>query len=583
MHKRAFITRIPRLGADPAVAGLLTKAPAVVPADRRRLPLFRFFFTTPPPNPLQPVFPACREETVPALSIFVKVFRSRDRASRMCKAVQFERDSVFLGTHKCFTVNAVLCHAVALMENRVLADRYRLISKLGEGGMGSVWRAEHLTLHTHVAVKLIDSQIAESQQATLRFEREAQAAAELRSTHIVQILDYGVDGHTPYIVMELLEGESLATRLERLGTLSMNDLVAILSQVVRALTRAHQRGIVHRDLKPDNIFIVREDHEEVVKVLDFGIAKKLQSLTVSDGVKTHTGMVLGTPYYMSPEQALGATDIDYRTDIWSLGVIACQCLTGRRPFDRDTLTALLMAICHETMAKPSDLGAVPAGFDEWYARAVARDKAVRFESVASAVEQLRELDGNGSLLALAVDESGSARADVPEHPQALPHSTLGGPRFAETANPASLTLRDRSLRSPRPWYRIWVVPALLLLAIAGYAVQHWVLQKPVAAASQAPLPNGANSLAVSRANTAAAQVPAEPALVPIAPGSALSAASDAVLPALEAPSARPPTPRAPLKPSPPQVAGPASKRADSLPAPQPRRSTVHNTSNAAGF
>ncbi len=151
------------------------------------------------------------------------------------------------------------------MEGRVLAQRYRLVAKLGEGGMGSVWRAEHLTLNTQVAIKLIDPSIAQSKDALARFQREAQSAAELRSTHIVQIIDYGVDDNTPFIAMELLRGESVAERLVRLGRLSPNDAIQILSQVARALTLAHEKGIVHRDLKPDNIFIVREGaHEAAV-------------------------------------------------------------------------------------------------------------------------------------------------------------------------------------------------------------------------------------------------------------------------------------------------------------------------------
>ncbi len=282
------------------------------------------------------------------------------------------------------------------MEQRILGGRYQLIAKLGEGGMGAVWRAQHLTLGTPLAVKLIDPSIAQSAEAMARFKREAQATAELRSAHVVQIIDYGTDGGIPFIAMELLEGETLAARLERVYSLPPSSTAIILSQVARALTRAHAAGIVHRDLKPANIFLVPEVDDDITKVLDFGIAKHLCALTDSVGVKTKVGEILGSPYYMSPEQALGETTIDHRTDIWSLGVIAFQCLTGQRPFDRETPGAALMAICCDPIPTPSELAAVPTGFDAWFARAAARNPAERFESAAAAAAALRAICGTTS-------------------------------------------------------------------------------------------------------------------------------------------------------------------------------------------
>src|SRR5262249_22596563 len=155
----------------------------------------------------------------------------------------------------------------------ILAGKYRLIRELGKGGMGSVWMAEHLTLKSPVAVKLIDPEIATNPDAVARFLREARAAAALRSPHVVQILDYGADGAAPYIAMELLEGESLGQRLLRLGRLSPAETSRIMTHVARAIGRAHDAGIVHRDLKPENVFVVKNDEEEIAKVLDFGIAK----------------------------------------------------------------------------------------------------------------------------------------------------------------------------------------------------------------------------------------------------------------------------------------------------------------------
>lgn len=277
------------------------------------------------------------------------------------------------------------------MEHRVLAGRYELIAKLGEGGMGSVWRAQHLALGTPLAVKLIDPSLAESSEALARFEREAHSAAMLRSVHVVQVMDYGVDEGTPFIAMELLEGETLAARLERVYRLSPPATAAVVTQVARALTRAHAAGIVHRDLKPANIFLVPEVDEDVTKVLDFGIAKRLDLRTGPSSVKTRAGIILGSPYYMSPEQALGLP-VDHRSDIWSLGVIACQCLSGQRPFDKDTPGALMAAICSDSVPIPSSLAKeVPIGFDAWFARATARDPEQRFQSASEAATELRAI------------------------------------------------------------------------------------------------------------------------------------------------------------------------------------------------
>src|SRR6187549_1100231 len=207
----------------------------------------------------------------------------------------------------------------------VLAGKYTLERKLGRGGMGSVWRAEHLQLRSPVAIKVIDAAISNNSQMLTRFMREAQSAALLRSPHVVQVLDFGVDDGTPFIVMELLQGESLAERIKRLKQLPAEDVIRLLTQVLRAVAKAHEAGIVHRDLKPDNIFICAED-PEIAKVLDFGVAK-VTGGELSGAVGTHPGMMIGTPYYMSPEQ-MKATGVDARADLWGIAVIAYECLIG---------------------------------------------------------------------------------------------------------------------------------------------------------------------------------------------------------------------------------------------------------------
>jgi serine/threonine-protein kinase len=258
--------------------------------------------------------------------------------------------------------------------------------------MGAVWLAEHLSLRSPVAVKLLDERITGDAQSLQRFLGEARAAAALRSPHVVQILDHGVDEGTPYIVMEQLDGETLAERLARSGKLSLAATSHIVTQVSRALARAHDAGIVHRDLKPGNVFLVRNDDEDIAKLLDFGIAKSLHD-ALSGPVQNLTtpGMLVGTPYYMSPEQAGGASTLDHRTDIWSLGVIAFECLLGRRPFEASALGGLLIKIREEPLPVPSRLGHVPASFDVWFARACARDVSERFDSAKAAAQELRRI------------------------------------------------------------------------------------------------------------------------------------------------------------------------------------------------
>lgn len=353
------------------------------------------------------------------------------------------------------------------MQGRKLADRYCLIEKLGQGAMGSVWRAEHLTLRTKVAVKLIDPGIAESPGALARFQREALSAAELRSAHIVHVMDYGVDDGTPFIVMELLEGENLATRLARVIRLAPEEAKQVLLQVCRALTVAHGKGIIHRDLKPDNIFITREGDDDVAKVLDFGVAKRLDALSTSSDLRTRSGMLLGTPYYMSPEQAMGEVTIDQRADIWSLGIIAYECMTGQRPYNKDTLGALLMSICQDSPPVPSSVAVVPQGFDEWFARATARDPGARFQTAAEAANALKSL-GSAVTSSILLSESVpakvvSASLDTGTRRIAAAESFVPSAVTAATALPS---IRMRRLA-------LFAVPLLGLLTGSGY----WALSK----------------------------------------------------------------------------------------------------------
>jgi serine/threonine-protein kinase len=303
-------------------------------------------------------------------------------------------------------------------ESLVIGARYRLVRRLGSGGMGSVWLAEHLSLYSPVAVKLLSEAVATSEEGLSRFWREARTSAALRSPHVVQILDYGVEDSRPYLVMELLDGESLDVRLQRTGRLSPEQVAHVFHHIGRAVGLAHDAGIVHRDLKPSNIFIISNDDEEVIKLLDFGIAKARVD-RLGDPLKggTRTGEFLGTPYYTSPEQAEGDKSLDHRTDIWAMGVVAYECLLGRQPFAGETLGSVLLAICSRPLPVPSEHGAVPAGFDAWFARACARNVALRYQSAREAAGALRSL-----CLAAASADEGAEKVQSPERLPALASS-----------------------------------------------------------------------------------------------------------------------------------------------------------------
>jgi serine/threonine-protein kinase len=293
----------------------------------------------------------------------------------------------------------------AVSAGHVLVGRYRLESQLGAGGMGTIWRAQHLVLNAPVAVKVIDRTVVPDEETLSRFMREAQAAAALRSPHVVQILDYGIDGKVPFMAMELLEGENLAQRLKRVKRLSARETFRIMLHIGRAIGRAHDAGIVHRDLKPENVFLVRNEDEEVAKVLDFGVAK-VSGGALGEATHTRTGSILGTPFYMSPEQAQGNRTVDARSDLWSMGVIAFECITGTRPFYSDGLGDLVLAICVRDIPVPSEICKVPIGFDGWWQRAVARDPEKRFHTAKDLVEGLRD--------ALGIESTRDSSRSLPE-------------------------------------------------------------------------------------------------------------------------------------------------------------------------
>src|SRR5581483_3053329 len=213
-----------------------------------------------------------------------------------------------------------------------------------------------------------------------RFQREAKAAARLRTPHVVQIFESGVENGTPYMVMELLRGTDLHARLKREGRIALGDAVGLVTQMAKGLRAAHEAGIVHRDLKPQNVFLAEQDGEIVVKILDFGVAKMTD---LAAGEATKIGDVLGSPHYMSPEQARGLAEVDQRSDLWALGVIVFRMITGQLAFPGDHTGDVLVKICTEPLPQASRLAPdVSPLFDIFFARALERDPGRRFQSAS---------------------------------------------------------------------------------------------------------------------------------------------------------------------------------------------------------
>jgi serine/threonine-protein kinase len=323
-------------------------------------------------------------------------------------------------------------------EGTVIADKFRLIRMLGKGGMGSVWVAEHRGLDTHVAVKFMSVEHAHNDEALARFKREAAAAARIKSPNVVQIFDHGfTTNNVPYIVMELLEGEDLMRRIQRAGPLPLAFVCDVVGQVCKALSRAHKAGIVHRDIKPENIFLSEMDGERLIKVLDFGIAKGTPESNLS---MTSTGAALGSPYYMSPEQIMSAKAVDPRSDLWSLGIVAYQALTGTLPFEGETVGALAVAINDGIYKPPSKLrDDIPAEVDRWFEKVFVKKPEGRFASAREMAKAFEE--AMGSLLFADAQTSVAPLASFDDEDSSGGHRPVGFKPAISTNTDQAETIR----------------------------------------------------------------------------------------------------------------------------------------------
>jgi len=405
----------------------------------------------------------------------------------------------------------------------VVAGRYRVHDPVGEGGMGSVYRVEHVHTGQELALKVLNSKMVEDQVALERFRRESRAPARIQSDHVVQVTDADVapelDG-LPFLVMELLRGESFDQLLADGRIMPPADAVLYLQQVARALDKAHGLGIVHRDIKPENLFLTqREDGTPCVKLLDFGIAKLTEGADIHS--KTATGAVFGTPLYMSPEQILGQPDkICGQTDVWALGILAHKMLVGAEPWTALSLPQLVAQIAYEPLPVPSTRGSnLGAAFDHWFSRCCAREPKDRYPTASEAISALAQAAG---VDAVSSAQNPSLTGSAPRH--SVPRTSTKD-AFAATAvaSSSAQALGSDTLAAqvaPRKSSgRVVAAAGLVLLLVVGGL---WLGTRggtatgtePSAAAAELPPP------ASSPAATAPATVVVEPIAEPLPSASA---------------------------------------------------------------
>jgi eukaryotic-like serine/threonine-protein kinase len=407
---------------------------------------------------------------------------------------------------------------------------YRIVRKIGEGGMGTVYLGEHTLIGRRAAIKVLLPELSSRRDSVDRFFNEARATTAISDPGIVQVFDFGfTPDRVAYIVMELLEGEQLNARLRRLRALTPADALRITRQTAGSLGAAHAAGIVHRDLKPENLFMIRDPEAlggERPKILDFGIAKLGDE--VPDRVKTQTGAVLGTPVYMSPEQCHGAGRVDHRADIYALGCVLCHLLTGRPPFDLSGVGAIISAHLREPPPRPSSrIIQLPPEIDELVLRCLAKSPDERF---ATMLELQQACDAILVLVSRGSARNHSMPSGSMPMPMAIPTPVLTSSTPPDASRTTLSTSSGQSLGGiPRRRLGLWIAAA----ALAGGA-------------------GSTVAVLISRPGARGVREPAAQAAT--APAAANGEAVDAAAPVVAAPA--PPPPTASATPQPP--AGPAA-------------------------
>jgi eukaryotic-like serine/threonine-protein kinase len=326
-----------------------------------------------------------------------------------------------------------------LVAGDIVAQRYRLEEVVGRGGMGQVWAAYDRKLGRQVALKIVDLDRSEASSARARFAREAALSQQLRGPSFVEVYDQGSMGNQAFLVMELLIGETLHQRLHRVGTLPPDELLQVVRSVAGCLRLAHTLQIVHRDLKPGNVFFARvvkgrsgvrskSDADEIVKLIDFGIAKD----SWDDARLTRPGLLLGSTFYMSPEQIRSGHDVDARTDLWALAVIMYRALTGQRPFSGAPADAMAKILARDP-AVPSSLNPMLSpSIDDFFRKALEKDPSRRFQSIDELVDAYtaalrgraddEPISADGSSVLAAIERLGPLPSSKPPVPETPPRS-----------------------------------------------------------------------------------------------------------------------------------------------------------------
>jgi serine/threonine-protein kinase len=408
----------------------------------------------------------------------------------------------------------------------VVAGKLRIVRQLGAGGMGAVYEVEHEITRHRRALKLLHAQMADVPSVVERFLREASAAGRIGNPHIVETFDAGyLDTGEPYIVMELLQGKTLANLLEEKGPLDIPLVCNLLVQTCDAVAAAHAAGIIHRDLKPENIFLTGADGC-FVKILDFGISKFDAAITGVQGL-TMEGSPMGTPYYMSPEQIKGQKTVDARTDVYALGVVLYECLTAERPFDAESLPELIFLIAQGEYLPPSARRAsLPKVVDEIVRKALAMDRSERFGS-------LKELSLALSQLQHSLDST-AFLGEWPSNSIAPPGSRRSVP--AMTPDVFSRTSPER-IPSANPPSKRWLpavvaagILAVLALGITLWRVSVQSLNKQSVTATSIPSQASAAGLAQAlQSASSPLALSVTSAQVPQASSNALAAGSAALV------------------------------------------------------
>jgi len=455
--------------------------------------------------------------------------------------------------------------------------KYQLVRQLGQGGMGAVYEARHKGTGRRVAVKLIaGASMQRNAEVVARFQREAMASGAIESQHIAQILDTGVDPTTgsPYTVMELLSGEDLEQALARLGPLAPDVALRIAAQACQGLRKAHEASVIHRDIKPANLFLVKgEEGGVVVKLLDFGIAKVKaeQAEAPESGSLTRTGSMIGSPLYMSPEQARGKKEIDHRTDVWSLGVVLYEALAGRTPHGHiDAVGELIFQICSLPAPPVQDHAPwVPAEVAAIVHKALALDPAQRFESAREMGEAIRAQLRSGSTLSesMFVPLSGEARAvaapkfELTSGMRARAPSDVGvepAPRASRAVSGSTTMGLESAEAPPLPRSRrglVLVSVALGMAALGALAVVRLVPSQKATEPAAAPPPPSA--MVPATIATPVAAVASVVTLPPVDTGAEAGATSASATPRTPPPVPVVPRRPAPAAPPPPTAAAPA--------------------------